>query len=122
MDRAVPAMIFAAASMSSALRSFIFFSAIALSWSWVIFATLSRLGSAEPFSSDSACLISTAAGGLLVTNVNERSSYTVITTGITVPASDCVWAFERLDELHDVDAVLTQRRPHGRRRARLTAN
>ena len=31
-------------------------------------------GSAEPFSSDSACLISTAAGGLLVTNVNERSS------------------------------------------------
>ena len=40
----------------------------------MIWATLVRFGSAEPFSSDSACLISTAAGGLLVMNVNERSS------------------------------------------------
>src|SRR4051794_22362566 len=31
--------------------------------------------------------MSTAAGGVLVTNVNERSSYTVITTGIVVPMS-----------------------------------
>src|SRR5437588_6394545 len=74
IDRAVPAMIFAAASTSLAFRSFIFFSAICLSWSWVIVPTLSRWGSAEPFSTDNACLISTAAGGLLVTNVNDRSS------------------------------------------------
>ena len=53
-------------------------------------------GSAEPLSSDSACLISTAAGGLLVMNVNDRSSYTVITTGITVPRSDWVWALNAL--------------------------
>ena len=31
-------------------------------------------GSPEPFSSPIACLMSTAAGGVLVTNVNERSS------------------------------------------------
>jgi hypothetical protein len=74
IERAVPAMILAAASMSFAFRSFIFFSAICRSWSWVILPTLSRWGSAEPCSSPSACLISTAAGGLLVMNVNERSS------------------------------------------------
>ena len=52
-------------------------------------------GSGEPnrtkvgtISRDSACLIRIAAGGLLVINVNERSSYTVMTTGMTVPASD----------------------------------
>jgi hypothetical protein len=67
-------MILAAASMSLALRSFIFFSAIDLSWAVVILATKSRCGSAEPFYSHSPCLISTAAGGLLVMNVNERSS------------------------------------------------
>ena len=62
----------------------------------MILPTLSRCGSAEPFSSDSACLIRIAAGGLLVMNVNERSSYTVMTTGITVPLSFCVWALNAL--------------------------
>src|SRR4051812_14784992 len=36
--------------------------------------------------------ISTAAGGVFVMNVNERSSKTVITTGIVVPMSLAVWA------------------------------
>src|SRR4051794_9046386 len=40
--------------------------------------------------------ISTAAGGVLVMNVNERSSKTVITTGIVVPMSPCVWALNAL--------------------------
>src|SRR3954452_7029916 len=58
--------------------------------------TLSRLGSLEPFSSPTACLMSTAAGGVLTTNVNERSSKTVITTGTVVPASFWVWALKAL--------------------------
>src|SRR3954466_9743908 len=40
--------------------------------------------------------IRTAAGGVLVTNVNERSSYTVMTTGIVVPMSFAVWALNAL--------------------------
>ena len=61
--------------------------------------------------------ISTAAGGVLVTNVNERSSNTVITTGMVVPMSPLRLGVERLDELHDVDAVLAQRRADRRSRA-----
>ena len=67
-------MIFAAWSTSWALRSGSFFSAIARSWAWVILPTLSWCGSPEPLSRLIACLISTAAGGVLVMNVNERSS------------------------------------------------
>ena len=44
----------------------------------------------------SACLISTAAGGLFVMNVNERSSKTVISTGMTVPCCEAVWALNAL--------------------------
>src|SRR5690349_3160598 len=40
--------------------------------------------------------MSTAAGGVFVTNVNERSSYTVISTGIVVPMSFAVWALNAL--------------------------
>ncbi len=44
----------------------------------------------------SACLISTAAGGVLVMKVNERSSKTVISTGMIVPVSCWVWALNAL--------------------------
>src|SRR4051794_10175871 len=40
--------------------------------------------------------ISTAAGGVLVMNVKERSSKTVISTGIVVPMSFAVWALNAL--------------------------
>ena len=40
--------------------------------------------------------IRTAAGGVLVMKVNERSSKTVISTGMMVPASACVWALNAL--------------------------
>ena len=63
MERAVPAMIFAACVDVAAFRSSSFFSAIWRSWAWVIRPTLVRFGSAEPFSSRSASLIRTAAGG-----------------------------------------------------------
>ena len=48
--------------------------AIERSCDFEILPTLSRFGSGEPFSSPSASLISTAAGGVLVMNSNERSS------------------------------------------------
>ena len=67
-------MIFEAWSRSFALRSGIFFSAISRTWALVIVPTFSRLGSPEPLSMPIACLISTAAGGVLVMKVNERSS------------------------------------------------
>ena len=56
------------------VRSGSFFSAISRSWAWVMRPTFSRCGSPEPFSRFAACLMSTAAGGVLVMKVNERSS------------------------------------------------
>ena len=78
-------MIFDAWSTSLAFRSGIFVSAIWRTWRWVIVPTFSRLGSPEPFSMPIASLISTAAGGVLVMKVNERSSKTVISTGMMRP-------------------------------------
>src|SRR3954451_17293852 len=89
-------MIFAACSTVCAFRSGSLRSAIALTWARVSLATLTRFGSAEPLSSPSASLISTAAGGVLVMKVNERSSKTVITTGMIVPPWSCVWALNAL--------------------------
>src|SRR3954463_6210130 len=89
-------MIFIAWSTSCALRSCSFFSAIARSWSWLILPTFSRCGSPEPFSMPIAWRMSTAAGGVLVMKVNERSSKTVISTGIVVPMSPAVWALKAL--------------------------
>src|SRR3954452_10754824 len=40
--------------------------------------------------------MSTAAGGVFVMKVNERSSKTVISTGIVVPMSLAVWALNAL--------------------------
>src|SRR6266540_3593775 len=74
IERAVPATISIACSTSRAFRSGIFASAIRRSWSRVRRPTFSRFGSPEPFSSRSASLISTAAGGVLVMKSNERSS------------------------------------------------
>src|SRR4051794_5761878 len=96
IERAVPAMIFIAWSTSCALRSLSFFSAIARSWSGLIVPTFSRCGSPDPFSMPIAWRMSTAAGGVLVMKVNERSSKTVMTTGIVVPMSPCVWALNAL--------------------------
>jgi hypothetical protein len=74
MLRAVPAITFIAWSTSCAFRSGIFVSAIERSCAWVSLPTLVRFGSAEPDSSPSASLISTAAGGVFVMKVKERSS------------------------------------------------
>src|ERR1700733_4264356 len=74
IERAVPAMILAAWSTSWALRSASFRSAISRSWACVIVTTLTLLGSPERLLIFIAWRISTAAGGVFVMNVNERSS------------------------------------------------
>src|SRR5688572_22233435 len=63
----------------------------------LIVPTFVRLGSPDPLSSPIACLIRTAAGGVFVMKVNERSSKTVISTGMIVPpVSPWVWALKAL--------------------------
>src|SRR2546429_454699 len=96
MDRAVPAMIFSAASTSLALRSDIFFSAISRSWALLIEPTLSRCGTPEPFCTPAALISRRAAGGVLRMNVNERSSYTLICAGTMSPRWESVSALYRL--------------------------
>ena len=79
IDLAVPAMVRIADSRLVVLRSGIFVLAISRSCFWVILPTLILLGSLEPepgflaVDSPSAFLIRTAAGGVLVMKVNERS-------------------------------------------------
>ena len=87
IERAVPATMLIAASRDAALRSGILVSAICFTCSLVIFATLVLFGVADAVSIPQAFLMRTAAGGVFVIKVNERSSYTVITTGITRPMS-----------------------------------
>ena len=71
IERAVPAMIFFAASMSLALMSGIFTLAISSSCACVSLPTLLRLGSLLPDSILSACLIRNDAGGVFVMNVKR---------------------------------------------------
>src|SRR5947208_4700593 len=73
MERAVPATIFIAASMSVAFKSVSLISAIFLTWARVTFPTFWRFEVGEPFSMPASFFRSTAAGGVLVMNVNVRS-------------------------------------------------
>src|SRR5690606_5014331 len=73
MERAVPSIIRMAASMLAALRSGSFSSAISRTCLRVTWPTFSRLGAEAPFSIPAALRRSTAAGGVLVTKVNDRS-------------------------------------------------
>jgi hypothetical protein len=108
--RAVPAMIFAAWSMSRAFRSGIFVSAIRCTCSRERRPTFSRFGSPEPLSSRSASLIRTACRrrlrdererAILEDGDLDRGDAAVLVGRLRV---------ERLAELHDVDAVLAERR------------
>src|SRR5665647_1497354 len=63
IERAVPATIFIAASMSLALRSSSLAVAISRNWSLVSAATLTVCGVGEPLATPAAFLISSAAGG-----------------------------------------------------------
>src|SRR5262245_32461854 len=72
--RAGPAMLCVAVSMSLAFRSGILVWAMSLTCAIVILPTFSLCGSELPFCTPAAFLISSAAGGVLVMNENERSS------------------------------------------------
>src|SRR3954452_14187045 len=96
MLRAVPAMISAAWSTSRAFRSSSFVSAIWRTWSRERRPTFVRFGSAEPLSIRSASLMRTAAGGVFVMNEKERSSKTVISTGVIRPFWSAVCALNAL--------------------------
>ncbi|MDQ1684940.1 MAG: hypothetical protein QOC82_1677 [Frankiaceae bacterium] len=74
IERAVPAMIFSAASMSFAFRSSSLLCAISRTCARLIDATFVLCGSPEPYSTPAALRMSRAAGGVFVTNVNDRSS------------------------------------------------
>src|SRR5699024_12251830 len=74
IERAVPATIFAAASASLAFGSVILVSAISRTWSWVSEPTLVGCGVPAHLVTPAAFLISSAAGGVLVMKVKERSS------------------------------------------------
>ena len=67
MLRAVPAIMDIAASRVAAFRSLILISAISLTWDFLIEATLSLLEFADAVVIPQAFLISTGAGGVLVT-------------------------------------------------------
>ena len=60
--------------MSMAFTSGIFVSAISRNCALVTLATVSRRGVDEPFSIPAAWRNSTGVGGVLVMNVNDRSS------------------------------------------------
>src|SRR5262245_28964386 len=96
MERAVPAMIRSAMSRSLALRSAILVWAISRSWARVTEPTLSLCGVPEPFGTPDALISRVAAGGVLSTNVNVRSSYTLIWAGTTSPRCDSVAALYAL--------------------------
>jgi hypothetical protein len=78
--------------MSFALRSVIFVSAIWRTCSRLTRPTDSRLVVWAPLSSPAAFLSMSPAGGVLRTNVNERSSKTVIWAGMTWPALSAVFS------------------------------
>src|SRR5690606_35308410 len=74
IERAVPAMIFTAASMSFAFRSSILVAAISRTWASVRVPTFCVCGTPEPLATPAAFLMSSAAGGDFVMKVKERSS------------------------------------------------
>jgi len=113
MERQCRPMIFAAWSMSCALRSVSLVLAISRTWSQVTLATfgLVRLAGALL---DARGLEQAAwrAGRRLQLKSNDRSSYTEISPD-DVPTLRLGRGGCRLAELHDVDAVLTQTGPTG---------
>src|SRR5215475_8238398 len=85
IERAVPAMIRSAMSRSFALRSAIFFSAISRTCARVTEPTLVVCGVPEPLATPDALISNCAAGGVFRTNVNDRSSKTLICAGTMSP-------------------------------------
>src|SRR5947199_6364075 len=96
IDRAVPDTVLIAASSDSAFRSGIFSLAISSTCFAVTVPTFVLFGSADPLAMFAARFSSTAAGGVLVMNVYDRSANTVTTTGMIRPSSLAVRALKFL--------------------------
>src|SRR5262249_20245958 len=86
IERAVPFTEFIADSSVKLFRSGILILAISSTCFSVILPTRFLFGSAEPFASPQARLMSTGTGGVLVMNVNDRSEKMVMTTGMIRPS------------------------------------
>src|ERR1700740_2770992 len=87
MDRPVALMLLIAVSTVAAFRSGIFCFAISSTCFSVTLPTLSLFGAPEPFAMPAARFSKIEAGGVFVMKVNERSLYTLMTTGIMRPSS-----------------------------------
>src|SRR5205807_9596510 len=85
MLRAAPSIMRIAAWTSLAFKSFILISAISRTLARGIVPAVARPGVPLPLSILAAFLIRSAAGGVLVTKLKERSSKIVISAGITMP-------------------------------------
>src|SRR5438309_7056857 len=105
--RAVPSTVFTACSRLAAVRSGIFRRAISSTCWRVTCPAFFFPGSLDPFSIPAARLSSTAAGGVLVMKVKERSANTVMMTGMMRPACACVCALNALQN----SMMLTPRWP-----------
>ena len=103
-------MIFAAPSRLVALRSSILVVAISLTWAWVSFATLTVCGVGEPLATPAAFLMSSAAGGVLVIDVDRTVLVDRDLNRNNVAALGFRRSVVRLAEFHDVDTVLAKRR------------
>src|SRR5665213_3303836 len=86
IERAVPRMVFDAASTEEAFMSGIFCVAISRICFSVTLPSFSLFGVPEPLGIPAAFSSNTGAGGVFVINENVRSAYTVMTTGIVRPA------------------------------------
>src|SRR5262249_13040676 len=80
IERAEPSIIRIADSTVSQLRSFIFCSAISFTCAFVTVPALSRPGALAPAWMLAAFLRKKETGGVFISNVKERSAYTVMTT------------------------------------------
>src|SRR5437867_3630215 len=98
MDRAVPRTVLTADSSESQFRSGSFVLAMSSTCFAVTVPTLFLFGSADPLAMFAARFSSTAAGGVFVMNVYERSAYTVTTTGMMRPSSFAVLALKFLQK------------------------
>src|SRR5215210_5430613 len=97
MLRAVPSMVLIADSRLVVFKSGIFNLAISSTLAREMVPTLTLFGVPDPFGTPEAFFRRSAAGGVFVSKVNERSAKTVITTGIFKSGSICaVFALKAL--------------------------
>ena len=119
IDRAVPATVLYAASTDSQFRSGILSLAMSSTCFFVTVPTLFLFGSFDPFARFAARLSRIDAGGVLVMNVYGPVGVDRDDDGDDQPFVLRGLRVEVLAEVHDVQAVGTERGPDRRRGGRL---